>query len=444
MTGHQVRAVEADGSGVLDDLGHTALDVIAVPGQIGVLVRGDGAAGFHPGLEVLALGEVLDDGLNFGAVLGGGPDVAGHEDGLAVGGIEAWEVEEAVVFTGLGAFGEEAGDEVALLVHPALGALGVEHGQRGVAEVGLDDAGAAAVDVLVLPDVRHDLGGLLDFGRGEGQGAGDPLVVVLQRGGAQHDLFHPVGGRPTGGRARLDAHAPRRAAVGDHLVHQGLHFFPGLGDGIAGFIPGLLGIPDQRLAVDAFPDTGHDLVAALIGHHGHVQPRLVVVGLQRVHVQELADVDDLVLAHEGGQQAGLREVDDVGGVARVHRGLDRGLEFLGALILHIDAGLLFKGLHRRVKLLRVGVHKRTSRRDFRPLELTRQRALEGAASSSGLRGLRRLRRLGGLRGLGGLRRCRSRGGGAGRRARRHDERQHQHQRQGEPQLTLLRRHAFSS
>ena len=91
--------------------------------------------------------------------------------------------------------------------------MGVGASPKKVVTIGL-----AAVDHLVVePDVGERLDGLVDFGRVELQLALDPLVVVLRRGGAQHEVFDPVGRRPTGGRTGLDADAPGGVAVGHDL-----------------------------------------------------------------------------------------------------------------------------------------------------------------------------------------------------------------------------------
>ena len=98
------------------------------------------------------------------------------------------------------------------------------------------------------------------------------------------------------------------------------------------------------------PDAG-DLVI----DHGHVQPTLVVLLRQPFLRDEGGRIDDLALADEGRQQAGLREVGDVGGVAGIHADADGTLKLLAADVLHVDAGGLLKGRHRLLELDRVGV-----------------------------------------------------------------------------------------
>src|SRR3712207_8309947 len=48
---------------------------------------------------------------------------------------------------------------------------------------------------------------------------GDPRVVLVGSAVPHHEVLEPVGGRPTGRRVGLDAHAPRRAAVGRSEEH---------------------------------------------------------------------------------------------------------------------------------------------------------------------------------------------------------------------------------
>ncbi len=100
----------------------------------------------------------------------------------------------------------------------------------------------------------------LTSGKSNLQLARDPLVVVLQRGGAQHDLFDPVGGGPAGGRLRLDADAPGGIAVIGDLLGQRHQLVPGGRDGVAGGVEVVLRVPHQALAVEAVPDAaGHGL-----------------------------------------------------------------------------------------------------------------------------------------------------------------------------------------
>src|SRR5689334_1457042 len=118
--------------------------------------------------------EVLHDCTYFGPVGEGGHQVATELDRCAVLRIQSGQQEEVIVHatldTGLDAL-EEAGDEVALVHEPALGWVG-EHRLGRIAEVGGHDLLASTVYILVVePDIRPLLDGILDYRIGEGQRA---------------------------------------------------------------------------------------------------------------------------------------------------------------------------------------------------------------------------------------------------------------------------------
>ena len=302
-------------------------------------------------------GEVLHQRPHFGPVVEHGHDVASHQERTAVGFIDGRQVEEVVIHTRLSPRGEEAGDEVTLLVQPAAGRI-LEHRGRAIAKVRRDDTVRAAEDVIrVEPDLAPGFDGLAYFRAIERQVAAHPGVVVLQRRRAQHRLFRPVRRRPAGRRAGLDADAPRRVAVVGDLLRQGHQVVPRLRHFVAGRVESRLRIPHQALAVETVPDTSRDWAICALDL-AHVQPALVVLLRQPVLRNERRYVGDLALADEGRQQAGLREVGNVRGVAGVHADTDRTLEFLAADVLHIDARGLLKSHHRLVELDRVGVGKR--------------------------------------------------------------------------------------
>ena len=50
-TGHQVRTVEANAGGVLNDFSHFPVNLVGVPAQLGVFVGRNGSAGFHPAFD---------------------------------------------------------------------------------------------------------------------------------------------------------------------------------------------------------------------------------------------------------------------------------------------------------------------------------------------------------------------------------------------------------
>ncbi len=294
----------------------------------------------QPALRRLRRGEVLHQGAHLRPIVEHGHDVTSHQERLAVGRINPRQVEEAVVLVRLRSLREEPSDEVALLVHPALGRI-LEHRRRRVPEEGGHDRRRATIHVVVVePDLGQSLSRVLHLGGGKRQLAGGPLVVVLQAGGAEHELLHPVRGRPARGSPRLDADAPGSVPIGHNHVHQGDQLVPGLGDRIASSVEVVLGIPHQALAVEAMPDTSR-----LALYIRHLKPAIVVLLLQPGIGDERRRIHDLPLADKAGQQARLREVGDVRSVARIHADGDGALELLVADVVHGDAGGLLEGIH---------------------------------------------------------------------------------------------------
>ena len=239
--------------------------------------------------------------------------VARVQHRLAVLRINRRQIEEVVVHARLHprlVLLEEGGDEVALAVQPALWRV-LEHGGRSVAKVGAGDGLATTIDILVVePDVRQDLEGIFDLGRGEGQFAAGPLVVVVQRRGAQHDVLDPVGRRPAGAPAAFNTDAPGRVAVGHNLVLELLQLVPGLGNLVSGVIKVFLGIPYRALEVDALEDPAQDFAAGTVDRVS-IEKALLVVGLQPVLVDDLIEVDYLALLGIAAHSARLGEVDDI-------------------------------------------------------------------------------------------------------------------------------------
>ncbi len=89
-------------------------------------------------------------------------------------------------------------------------------------------------------------------------------------------------------------------------------------------------------------NAGHDRAVGAV-NGGHLQPRRVVLLIQPALIEEAGNVHNVPLANEGRQQAGLREVGDVGGVTGLDADADGTLELLAADVLHVNAGSLLEG-----------------------------------------------------------------------------------------------------
>ena len=105
-----------------------------------------------------------------------------------------------------------------------------------------------------------------------------PLVVDVRPRGAEHDVLHPVGGRPAGGALALEADAPRRAAVGHDLVAERDEVVPGLGHLVAGGVEVVLRVPDHALEVDV---GRHAVVLAVVLAERHERLAEQVVRARR-------------------------------------------------------------------------------------------------------------------------------------------------------------------
>ena len=302
------------------------------------------ATGLYPTLDGVASGEVLDHSAGFGTVIEHRIDIASTENGLAILGINRRQVEEVVINTGGQTFGEEGSDEVALAVEPALGGF-FEHRLGGITKGGGGDGLAAAVNIAVIePDRGHILQRVLNFGGVKLQLALDPFVIVLGGSRAQHNIFDPVGHRPTSGSARFDTDTPGGVAIFGNLLSQGHQFVPGLRNFVTSSVKCLLGVEDQRLAIRAAPNTSHN--RAFFALHGaHIEPRLDIVLLQPGGVNHIIQVDDFAFSSKIRQQTRLREVDDIGSAAAFDRNADRSFEFFRTRIDNIDTGGIFKGFH---------------------------------------------------------------------------------------------------
>ncbi len=103
LTGHQVRAVEAEGGCLVDDLGDAAFQVHAVHVGCGGQVGGQGAAVRQPAGGGLRCGKVLHQGPDLGAVVEHGHHVTGDEEGPAIVVAHRGQVEEVIVDAGFGA-----------------------------------------------------------------------------------------------------------------------------------------------------------------------------------------------------------------------------------------------------------------------------------------------------------------------------------------------------
>src|SRR5918998_353486 len=303
LCGHEVGGVEATGVVLQrvgqDDrgVGELLVDVAVLPDVHVGRDAGRCAHAAHLALHLLgdeALEEV--DHLGPGRVAPDHGQLAGVEDALLV---DRGQREPVVVDARLGVLGEAGlrGDEAGLAVQPAPGRV-LEH-RSGRLAPGDRRRLVGPAEHVALGE--HDLAERL--GRGEhGRVVErdlvvDPLVVDIDPRGAEHDVLHPVGGRPAGRALGLEPDAPRRAAVLDDLIAEGDQVVPRLGHLVAGGVEVVLRVPDHALEVDV---GGQAVVLAvdLAERHEALAERLV----------ELVDVEAEIL--EGHDRACLDQIGD--------------------------------------------------------------------------------------------------------------------------------------
>src|SRR5262249_18760781 len=146
--------------------------------------------------------------------------------------VDVWEDEELEIIPGLDAWralDEKVGDKAGLVVQEAARWVRKERLAR-IAKIGRQLRGRATEDHLrVGRDLAQGLPGALDLWGSPRQLALPPLVVFVGASLAQHNVFEPVGGRPTAGRAALQANAPGCLAAAGLFVRPGLQLIPALG-----------------------------------------------------------------------------------------------------------------------------------------------------------------------------------------------------------------------
>src|SRR5439155_20356601 len=182
---------------------------------------------------------------------------------------------------------------------------------------------------------------LLDLGARPLRLSLPPRVVHVWAGLPDDDVLEPVGPGPSRCRARLEADAPRgRAGVGD-LFRERREVVPRLRHGVALGRERLRVVPDRSL--EGGLDEDADLLAIDLGE---LDERVGVLTLHRVHVEDVAEIDELARLRELRHQPRPRKTSKVGRVPALNTRREDGV-IARAFVLHLDAGLIFEWLHHR-------------------------------------------------------------------------------------------------
>ncbi len=290
----------------------------------------------------------MNNSTNFRAVIEHSVNVASTQNGFAILFVNRGQVEEVVIYACFFSFREEGGDEVALAVKPAFRRR-IEHGGRCIAKECGGDSRLTAINVIIVEPNRGDVAErILYFRRVERQFASNPFVVIFEGSSTEHGVFEPVGHCPTGCGTGFDSDTPRGITVRGNRLGEGHHFIPSFGNGIASGVKFSFRVENERFAVCASPNTSHHGTIRTL-HCSHIKPRLDVVLGKPIGVDDSVQVYNLTFSNHRGEQTGLREVNNIRGIATIYADGDGGFKFFRAFILNINAGCFFKSGNRCVK-----------------------------------------------------------------------------------------------
>ena len=226
----------------------------------------------------------------------------------------------------------------------------------------------ATIDVVVVPqDLAGGLEGVDHGGIVERDLMSDPLVVGRAVGGAEHDVFDPVGADPAGRCTIAEADAPRLGqavvVIRCDLRGEVHHLGPGRGDLVAGIGEGRRRIPDQRLDRGAYGRGVEGAVDRAVGLPVLTEvPVDVGLGLGRRRYRPAAGDQRL-------DEPGLRHECDVRGVATLHPQRDLLRECLVTLIVDGGSGALLECLEGLDVRVRLGRDDRGVDGDRRPRQI---------------------------------------------------------------------------
>ncbi|QTK79598.1 hypothetical protein AT6N2_C1924 [Agrobacterium tumefaciens] len=312
---HQVGPVKTEGRRRGQDFTLALHLLIGIGFDIHALVRGEKAGLCHPDLMGDRCLQEVDERLCGGRFLGDGDKRARAQNRLAelrLGGVGR-HVEEINVRPHLGTRREEGGNEGRLMVQIAL-RRNVEEALGAVTEIrGGNGCNATAHIFLVLGNLAEFIDRRHNRRIGELHLIRRPFLVDVEWLRAQHQVFHPVGGRPAGRAAGTEANAPGRAAIGDDLVGQLKQVFHAFGHFIARFFEILRHVPDERLHICLEGESEIGLVAVPALVAAEIDPGFArAIILLDPFGRLVAERHEEAFGSQIGQQTRLRENGDIG------------------------------------------------------------------------------------------------------------------------------------
>ena len=293
-----------------------------------------------------SLGQVLEECTGGRRILGHSVDCACTKNRVAeIGRLVRREVEEVgnAVLDLFALFREEGRNEGCLTVHHALRRRREQALRRVTEEGGCHSSGTAGDIIVIARELAIDLHRVQHFRAVERKLVRNPLVVLLGRCGAEHQVFHPVGGGPAGGIARLHADAPRGVAVRDHLVGKRDQLFHALRNLVAVILELLGQVPDERLQVLFEREAVEVALARRVGIGAESDPRgtgAVVVGHPAGKI--VAKRSQVTFLGHVACKTRLRENGDVRRVVRAQIGHDQSCKVTRTGIFDYSTSCLFK------------------------------------------------------------------------------------------------------
>jgi len=143
------------------------------------------------------------------------------------------------------------------------------------------------------------------------------------------------------------------------------HLIPGSWHDVTSSVKCLLGIKDEGLAIGTSPNASHNFTIRA-GHHSKFLPGFAIVLFNPIGINQFVHIDGITLFYGILKQAGLGVVHDIGSVSTIQANVNVRFKLLGAGILNINTGFVFKGFDGIIEHYLVLIGERTSHGYYSP------------------------------------------------------------------------------